>query len=361
MTLKGIDVSVWNGAPDWAKVKQSGVQFAILRAGYGRLASQKDNQFDRNYSECKAKGIPIGIYWYNYAKTVEDAEKEADACLSVIKGKSFEYPVFYDIEEASVAATGKENVKAITRAFLKKIKAAGYKIGVYGGQYFANGAVLDLASEYDIWMPDYRANAAQYHYEEKFAMWQYSSTGKIDGINGNVDVNYCYKDFIGQNKPAQTTGSTQVKNPASIPVSAPEVKYRAYTGKWWGEITNCNDTNSMGYAGVENLAIKGFSAKATKGTLRYRVHTIGGKWLGWISKSDINDWNYGIAGVTYKDIDGLQMELTGVDGYAVQYRVSTVGSKNYLNWITNYGTGDMGYAGIYGKQIDKIQVKIVKK
>lgn len=97
--MKGIDVSVHNGNIDWQKVKSAGIDFAILRAGYGRLASQKDEKFEQNYAAAKAAGIPVGAYWYSYAMTPEEAELEADVFLSVIKGKQFEFPVYYDVEK----------------------------------------------------------------------------------------------------------------------------------------------------------------------------------------------------------------------------------------------------------------------
>ncbi|HRV00009.1 MAG TPA: GH25 family lysozyme, partial [Ruminococcus sp.] len=98
-TMKGIDVSVHNGNIDWQKVKAGGIQFAILRAGYGRLASQKDERFEQNYSAAKAAGVPIGAYWYSYAMSEDEARLEADVFLSIIKGKQFEFPVYYDVEE----------------------------------------------------------------------------------------------------------------------------------------------------------------------------------------------------------------------------------------------------------------------
>ena len=99
MSYKGIDVSVWNGTIDWKKVKTAGIQFAMLRGGYG--TNGKDSKFEQNYKNAKAVGIPIGVYHYSYAKTVKAAEQEAKLCLSYIKGKQLEYPVAFDIEDGS--------------------------------------------------------------------------------------------------------------------------------------------------------------------------------------------------------------------------------------------------------------------
>ena len=154
-----------------------------------------------------------------------------------------------------------------------------------------------------------------------------------------------------------------VEKPAATTVDKINVKYRAYSsGKWWGEVINYNNINSDGYAGIENGPIRGMAIKADKGQLKYRVHIKGGGWLGWISNYDINNWRTGCAGNKIRDIDAIQIDLSGVPGYKVRYRVSTISTKSYLNWIEGYNTSNsMGYAGIFGKAIDKIQVEIIKK
>ena len=154
-----------------------------------------------------------------------------------------------------------------------------------------------------------------------------------------------------------------VEKPAATTVDKINVKYRAYSsGKWWGEVINYNNINSNGYAGIENGPIRGIAIKADKGQLKYRVHIKGGGWLGWISNYDINNWRTGCAGNKIRDIDAIQIDFSGVPGYQVRYRVSTIYTKSYLNWIEGYNTSNsMGYAGIFGKAIDKIQIEIVKK
>lgn len=154
-----------------------------------------------------------------------------------------------------------------------------------------------------------------------------------------------------------------VEKPAVTTVDKINVKYRAYSsGKWWGEVINYNNINSNGYAGIENGPIRGIAIKADKGQLKYRVHIKGGGWLGWISNYDINNWRTGCAGNKIRDIDAIQIDFSGVSGYKVRYRVSTISTKSYLNWIEGYNTyNSMGYAGIFGKAIDKIQIEIVKK
>jgi N-acetylmuramoyl-L-alanine amidase CwlA len=164
---------------------------------------------------------------------------------------------------------------------------------------------------------------------------------------------------------AQNTANTTqpTVKPVTPTIEKINVKYRAYSnGKWWGEITNYNEVNSNGYAGIENKSIKGIAIKVDKGTIKYRVHIKGGGWLGWMSNYNINDWRNGCAGNKIGDIDAVQIDFNGVSGYKVRYRVSTISTKSYLNWIEGYNTSNsMGYAGIFGKAIDKIQIEIVKK
>lgn len=359
-TTKGIDVSVWNGSINWKKVSAQ-VDFAILRAGFGRTATQKDKNFEANYKGCKNNNIPVGAYWYNYAKTVEDAKAEANACLQVLKGKNFDYPIWYDIEEQSTLRTGKTNVSNIAKAFLEIIEKAGYKVGIYSMKSGLDSYFTDaVKKKYDVWVAHVGKNGAPLSSTtyKGHEMWQYSWTGKINGISGNVDMNYCYKDYVStkdnNDKDEDTTPTTPVKT------EGVDITYNAYTTKWLGAVTNCNDINGNGYAGIENVPICGFSAKASKGTLKYRVHTKNGRWLNWISTYNIDDWNKGVAGIKGKYIDGIQFDFSGVEGYKVKYRVSVQNNKGYLPWVTGWDKTSSGYAGIFGRLIDKIQVKIEK-
>ena len=191
--MKGIDVSVHNGKIDWQKVRAAGIDFAILRAGYGKLASQKDDRFEENYAGAKAAGIPVGAYWYSYAMTPEEAELEADVFLSVIKGKQFEFPVYFDLEEKKQFDLGKEKVSAITRAFLERVEAAGYFVGLYGSaSSLTTHTADDIKSRYTIWLAHWVDHT---NYTGAYGIWQHSEKGSVDGINGSVDLDIGYKDF----------------------------------------------------------------------------------------------------------------------------------------------------------------------
>jgi GH25 family lysozyme M1 (1,4-beta-N-acetylmuramidase) len=131
MAKSGIDVSQWQGTINWSQVKGN-VDFALIRAGYGDTLSypkQVDWQYAANYAGCKANGIPVGVYFYSYATTTAQAEREADSCIALLKGKQFEYPVYYDVEEFDIFRSG--NTNAIITAFCDKLEKAGYFVGLY--------------------------------------------------------------------------------------------------------------------------------------------------------------------------------------------------------------------------------------
>ena len=191
--IRGIDVSTYQGVIDWQKVKASGIQFAILRAGLGRHASQKDSRFEEYYAGAKAAGMPVGAYWYSYATTVEDALLEADACLECIKEKQFEFPIWYDVEEQKQFALGREKVSAIIRAFLERVESAGYWVGLYGSySSLITYTAEDIRSRYAIWLAHW--NVQKSPYSGAYGLWQYK-VGRTDGINGDVDLDYCYVDY----------------------------------------------------------------------------------------------------------------------------------------------------------------------
>lgn len=191
--IKCIDVSEWQGDIDFKKVKASGLNCVILRAGFGRVSSQKDSKFDTNYKNAKNNGFKVGIYWYSYAVSKADAEKEAEACLSVLNKRRLDMPVFFDMEDSSMTKLSKSQLTAIAKAFCEKIKVGGYKAGVYSNpNWFKN--YLDynaLKKLYPIWL-------AQYYTEPQYEcdVWQYSSSGKVSGITGSVDLDTIFSENI---------------------------------------------------------------------------------------------------------------------------------------------------------------------
>ena len=208
---KGIDVSVHNGDIDWGKVKADGIEFAILRAGFGRLEKQKDEKFEQNYTKAKAAGIPVGAYWYSYAMTPEQAKVEADVFLEAIRGKQFEYPVYYDVEEKKQLALGSEKVSAIIRAFLEKVEVAGYWVGLYTSRIPMQTEVAeDIRTRYALWVAEWNNKL---NYNGTVGIWQKSRNGNVTGISGYVDLDECYVNYPEQIKAKGLNGFAPAPTP----------------------------------------------------------------------------------------------------------------------------------------------------
>lgn len=192
--FEGVDVSVYQGNIDWNKAKADGIEFAVIRAGYGKYVSQKDKYFDQNMKNAKAAGLPCGVYWFSYALTPEDAIKEADACYEVIKNYKLEYPVSFDMETESQMKLPKETVAQIIEAFCGRMESYGYYTTLYTYASFLNYKVDDrIFDKYDIWVAHY--NTSKPAFNRNYGLWQYSCTGSVWGITGNVDRDYVYLDY----------------------------------------------------------------------------------------------------------------------------------------------------------------------
>ncbi len=190
---KGIDVSKWQGRIDWALVKNDGIQFAMLRSTFGWGQGSKDFLFETNYENAKKVDMPVGVYHYSYARTPEEAVKEAEYCYSVIKGKTFEYPVAYDMEESGVANLGKARISAIAKAFCEKMQSYGYYVCIYANKhwldnYFDN----EIFEKYDIWLAQWTEKPTC---DKNYGIWQKSCRGKVNGISGYVDLDEAYKHY----------------------------------------------------------------------------------------------------------------------------------------------------------------------
>ena len=206
---RGIDVSYAQGVIDWDAAKSSGlVDFAILRAGYGRETSQVDTQFERNYAACKRLGIPVGVYWYSYATTAAEAEQEAKVCLQTIRGKQFEYPVAFDIEETRCLP----QADALCTAFCSALENVGYYTAIYTFKSaLESNFSAAVKNRYDIFLS--HIGVQQTDYAGSYGLWQYSWTGCIPGISGDVDLDYAYKDYPTMIQKAGLNGFTKTTQP----------------------------------------------------------------------------------------------------------------------------------------------------
>lgn len=193
----GIDVSKWQGEIDWDKVKNAGVEFAIVRAGYrGSVTGSlvQDPYFEANMRGAAASGVPVGVYFFTQAVNEVEAVEEASMVLSLIKKYDLEYPIYIDTEGAggNGRADGLD-VDARTlvcEAFCRTIENAGYEAGVYASRnWFNNCLETKRLEQYVIWLAEYRSIPL---YQGYYQMWQYTSKGTIDGIEGNVDMNVSY-------------------------------------------------------------------------------------------------------------------------------------------------------------------------
>lgn len=196
-TRQGIDVSKWQGDIDWDKVQEAGIEFAIIRAGYrGSVTGSlvEDPYFVTNMKGAAASGVPVGVYFFTQAVNEVEAVEEASAVLQLVREYKLEYPIFIDTEGAGgngrADGLDVETRTLVCEAFCRTIKNAGYEAGVYGSRnWYNNRLYADKLDNYFIWLAEYRSIPL---YQGYYQMWQYTSKGKVDGIEGNVDLDIYY-------------------------------------------------------------------------------------------------------------------------------------------------------------------------
>jgi GH25 family lysozyme M1 (1,4-beta-N-acetylmuramidase)/uncharacterized protein YjdB len=194
----GIDVSRHNGTIDWNAVKASGVDFVIIRCGYRGSSTGaliEDQNFKTNIKGATAAGLKVGVYVFSQAINEVEAVKEASLAVSLVKGYNLTYPIFIDTESSGGRADSidKATRTAVVNAFCQTVATAGYKPGIYASKTWFEGKLnMSSIGNYKIWLAQYASTPT---YKSKYDMWQYSSKGKISGINGNVDLNYSYLGY----------------------------------------------------------------------------------------------------------------------------------------------------------------------
>lgn len=335
-----VDISEFQQNIDFNKMKNDGIKAVIIRAGYGREVSQKDSMFESHYRNAKSAGLKVGAYWYSYADSINDAEKEAKACLECIENKYFDMPIYYDLEDYSMVKLGKTKLTAIAERFCETIKKSNYRAGVYANLNWFNNCLDydELKRKYSIWLAQYNDKA-----ELDCDIWQNHSTGRVSGYGGNIDTNVIYNEDI-------FSGKSDTK------VEKPTLTYRVYAdGKWYSEVKGLSNI-----AGRKKQAISAVAVKVSKGDIKYRVHLLNGDWLPWVTDYDINDNVNGYAGIKGKVIDGLQVEFEGVGDFKATYRVRKQCKDKFLPYQhnTEKDTEQDGYAGIIGTKIDGLQITL---
>ena len=205
MSYKGIDVSHFQGNIDWNKVKGN-IDFAILRLGWigNNNNHTLDTKFETYYNACKSTGIPIGIYVYNYCNSEDTVKSGAEWTVNQLKDKGIDLPIYIDMEDRSIENLGKDKLTSICIAFNTVIENAGYWAGVYANlNWYTNYLNKDtIKARYTTWVAHY--GISQDRYVGQYDMLQYSDTGKISGISGNVDMDIMYRDLINEIKESNT-------------------------------------------------------------------------------------------------------------------------------------------------------------
>ncbi len=195
--IKGIDVSYAQGAIDWSKVAQAGIEFAMIRASYGEISETRpmgqDSWFERNILGATAVGIDTGVYHYMYAENVEQAIAEAENFVKIISPYNVTYPVVLDVEEQYQADLGVEKITEMCKAFLEVIEDAGYYGMIYANKsWLTYNLDMEQLSDYEVWLAQWYTVPT---YEGEFGMWQYSNKGIVSGIDTYVDLNLSYKNY----------------------------------------------------------------------------------------------------------------------------------------------------------------------
>lgn len=193
---KGIDISRYQGAIDWNAVKRSGIDFAFIRASVGDGSTDRsgeDVMFRRNVTMALDAGLKVGAYHYLWAETVEDARVEARFFIKTIEPYNLNFPVVLDFEDPTQEKLGKSQLTAIAKAFMEELKAAGYYPMLYANKnWLINYFDMNQLSDYEIWLAEWRSSPT---YSGDFGIWQYSSKGRVSGIDGDVDLNICYRNY----------------------------------------------------------------------------------------------------------------------------------------------------------------------
>lgn len=211
---KGIDVSYWQSSVDFKKVKQDGIDFAILRVG---TSGGKDSTFENNYKNASAAGIDVGCYFYTYATNVQTAVSEAKKVVEWIGDKKLQYPVYFDIEDSSLESLTNRQRTDICIAFCDEINRSGFLAGIYANSYWL-GYLLNRSEleKYEMWLARWTDSGnPDVDRSEECRLWQYSSTGKVAGVVSDVDMNVSYFDYPSFVKENGLNNYPKPENPSS--------------------------------------------------------------------------------------------------------------------------------------------------
>lgn len=219
MNVKGCDVSQWQGNIDFTKVKAAGYKFVIIRCNnwdnnYNCVV--KDTCFESNYRKAKAAGLDVGVYYYTWQTDAAGARRDAQLCKEYIKGKTFEYPVYFDLEWNKAFEKGKSVCSAMVDTFCGAMEKAGYFAGLYISRSpLQQYIIADIANRYALWVAEYGSKC---NYGGSYGMWQYSDKGRVNGISANVDMDICYVDYPKIIKDKGLNGYKKPSQPVEKPI-----------------------------------------------------------------------------------------------------------------------------------------------
>ena len=336
---RGVDVSNFQGTIDWNQVKAAGIEFAILKVGpvYGK----PDSTFERNATECERLGIPYGVYYYSYARSVADANKEADRTLAWLGGHHPSLPVYYDLEDNYILQGpnfSKDKLAQIAQTFCNRMEAVGFKSGIYANLNWLNN-YLDSPSlnGYDHWVAQYNWHC---DYAGSYSFWQYSSSGNVPGVNGRCDMNYCFNGSF-----------------LNVDDGKMHIQYEAHVSNI-GWMSSKRDGSTAGTTGqskaVEDLKVSILNP-VEDGSVQIDAHVSGIGWQGWDTPSASEGGTTGQG----RAVEAVRLRLTGslAKDYDVYYRVHA----SNIGWMAWAKDGEEAGTTGFGRSVEAVQVRLVKK
>lgn len=347
--IKGIDVSYHQGNINWEKVKNAGIKFAIIRAGSG---TTEDSNFKSNMEGALKAGIDVGVYWFSTAYTVNDVENEAQKCMDIISPykSKLSFPVFFDYEEYTIKLAQDNNIKLslssvsnICEIFLSNLKSNGYKCGIYTNKTVSKYYLNDnLRNSYDFWIAQYNDKCT---YWNKYIMWQYSQSGKIDGISGNVDLNYYYKSNpINISKTTINTISNQKYTGSKITPNV-IVKYNNKTLVKNTDYTISFKNNTS--IGTATITIKGKGNYTGTKTITFKI----------VPKTVTK---HKISSTTSSSIKLSWSKVSNADGYRIYRSTSKNGTYTKIKDITKNSTLNYTNSNLYSNKKYYYKIKSFK-
>ena len=336
---RGIDVSNFQGTIDWNQVKAAGIEFAILKVGpvYGK----PDSTFERNATECERLGIPYGVYYYSYARSVADANKEADRTLAWLGGHYPSLPIYYDLEDNYILQDpnfSKDKLAQIAQTFCNRMEAVGFKSGIYANlNWFNNYLNSPSLNGYDHWVAQYNWRC---DYAGSYSFWQYSSRGNVPGVNGSCDMNYCFNGSY-----------------LNVDDGKMHIQYEAHVSNigWMGSKRDGSTAGTTGRSkAMEDLKVSILNP-VSDGSVQINAHVSGVGWQGWDTPSASEGGTTGQG----RAIEAVRLRLTGslARDYDVYYRVHA----SNIGWMAWAKDGEEAGTTGFGRSLEAVQVRLVKK